>query len=147
MNSKATATWFRPLGGILSVLLLGAGSPTVLIADQAPAGLCCQEWGPGQRDAKGGFDSCLTTSQSACNNPQWCVILGNIPDSWYCADWPARCPTESTCHGFPVTVNVRDGYCQWGYGNPENPRPKGECFCLYDEQQPPVPITIYDCSS
>jgi hypothetical protein len=140
MKPKLNSGWRGLLASALCGLLFLSLSD--LIADQAPAGTCCQPWGPTERDVREYIDSCLTTPKANCNNPQWCVVLGGLPDSWYCADWPQSCGSESVCNGFPVTANVVDGYCQWG-----TVRPPGECFCLYDEQKPPVPITVYDCSS
>lgn len=132
----------RSLGIMCLLVFLPNPSP----AERAPAGTCCQYWSDANRDAAGHFDSCLITkTEAACASPQWCVIIG-AANGWYCVNGPAPCPTESVCDGTPVTVNVQDGACEWGYGNINNPRPNGECFCLYNPQLDPVPITFYACS-
>lgn len=37
------------------------------------------------------------------------------------------------------------GGCYWGDGNPDNPVPEGECFCLYDVATKAVE-TVYRCN-
>ena len=117
---------------------------------QAPAGTCCQPININNlEDARGYCDSCLQSSQAGCPYP-YCAIC-YVPDGWYCADY--KCPNpELPCYGVVVQGNVKDSSgggqgCKWGYGNDIHPRPNGECYCYYDEQQTPGHIPVYDCSS
>jgi hypothetical protein len=132
------------LGGLLVV----AVSLQIATGDVGPPGTCCQpiDIDHGE-DARGYVDSCLRNSRANCSSVLWCAIC-SVPDGWYCADWSEKCPPESVCYGFPVAGNVKTGGgCDWGTGNDTHPRPNGECYCPYDEQQNPSPLTVYDCSS
>lgn len=143
MKTNRLAMWIRGSGVILITAVVLSSRTMPVQADPGPPNTYCKDTGPQPRDARYHPDSCLVnTNSSSCNQPQWCIVT-TLPDGWYCAPCDVG---ECTCNGNPTTYYVSDGYCAWGYGNEQNPRPNGECFCWYDEQHW-WPVTAFDCSS
>lgn len=136
LNTRTGVT--GKLATVTSIGVLLMMSFHVGFTEQAPGNQTCKQIDDDNRDARGYIDSCIGTPESTCENPTWCVIVGGLPNGWYCG---ACAQTECTCAGTIVYGNVQDGSCSWG------PRNNGECFCKYDEQMDPVPVPFYDCSS
>jgi len=124
---------------LLIVFLLCVFTPPVILMAETMYNASCQNppTTPPPRDARGYLDSCLGTTP--CNG-DWCAIA-TLPTSSYCKPCSDEC---GECSGNSVTYYISGGECHWGYGNPEKPRPNGECFCLYDEYNM-IPRTAIEC--
>jgi len=129
----------RISGILLIVFLLGVFIPPVILMAETMYNASCEAapTTPPPRDARGHLDSCIGTTP--CNE-DWCAIA-TLPTSSYCKACSGEC---GECSGNPVTYYISGGECHWGYGNPENPRPNGECFCLYDDNNM-IPKTAIEC--
>ena len=131
--------FLRSLGAVLSGLIILAGAPQFAGSADGPhgPGTDCQYVGA---DNAGYLDTCLGPSQAGCN-ADWCVVVGGLPPGCYCV-YCASTNEGCNCDGTPVSGSIWEGTCQWGTAPPRG----GECFCLFNLFQPPVPITLYSCS-